>query len=143
MSPSRALMVADRALVVAKRMLARLFGPMWPEPREVFERRWALTVLERVLARLRVEWSKARKEQRFEELKVYITGDGRTAPYREIATRLEMTEGAVKAAVRRLRQRFGELLRQEITDTVASPAEVTDEVRHLLSVITPWTKAEA
>lgn len=104
-------------------------------PEMAFERRWGLTVLERTMERLRAEF--AGQADRFERFKLFLTGSG-SAQYREIATDLGMTETAVKAAVHRLRQRYGQLLRQEIAETVADPVEVDDEVRHLLGVLQPW-----
>ena len=106
-------------------------------PETVFERGWALTVLELTLDRLRREATESDNGQQFERLKVYITGEEPRIPYREAAKELEMTEGAIKMAVHRLRQRFGRLLRAEIAETVANAAEVDDEVRHMLMAIGP------
>jgi RNA polymerase sigma-70 factor (ECF subfamily) len=94
-------------------------------------------VLELTLDRLRREATESDNGQQFERLKVYITGEEPRIPYREAAQELEMTEGAIKMAVHRLRQRFGRLLRAEIAETVANPAEVDDEVRHMLMAIGP------
>jgi RNA polymerase sigma-70 factor (ECF subfamily) len=107
-------------------------------PEDVFERRWALTLLERVLARLRTEHAAAGHGGEFERLKPYLTGDEPASPYREVAADLGLTESAVKTAVHRLRQRFGAALRDEIAETVADPDDVDDEVRHLLGVLAPW-----
>ena len=107
-------------------------------PEQIFERRWALTVLERVLGKLRQEFAEAGHEQDFERLKGFLTGEQPKLPYRQVAAELRTSEAAVKASVHRLRQRFGKLLRQEIAETVGSPDEVDDEVRHLLGVIAPW-----
>jgi RNA polymerase sigma-70 factor (ECF subfamily) len=107
-------------------------------PEEIFERQWALTVLERALERVRQEARRAGNPGQFELLKPYLTGEAGRAPYSEVADRLGMSEGAVKAAVLRLRKRFGRALRAEIADTVADPAEVDDEIRRLLNVIRPW-----
>ena len=104
------------------------------DPETVFERRWALTVLERAMSRLQREFAEAGKQRRFERLHGFLAGEEPRAPYRQVAAELGMSEGAVREAVRRLRQRFGQLLRQEISDTVADPADVDEEVRHLLSV---------
>ncbi len=104
-------------------------------PDRAFERRWGLTVLERTMERLRAEASG--QSERFDRFRLFLTGSG-GAHYREVASDLGMTETAVKAAVHRLRQRYGQLLRQEIADTVADPAEVDDEVRYLLGVLQPW-----
>lgn len=115
--------------------------PMTPE--QVFERRWTLMVLERVLGRLR-QWAvDSGNGDQFEHLERFLTGQQPRIPYRQVAAELGMTEGAVKAAVRRLRQRFGRLLREEIAETVADPEEIDDEVRHLLLVIKPWEPAGA
>ncbi len=108
-------------------------------PELVFERRWGLTVMERAMRRLEAE---SRDDPtRFEQLKACLTGSDH-APYREIAEALGMSESAVKAAVHRLRQRYGRLLRDEIGETVATAAEVDDELRHLLGVVRPWQEAE-
>ena len=104
-------------------------------PEEIFERRWALTVLERALARLRREHAEAGREKEFERLEGFLTGEQAKVPYREVAAELGASEGAVKTSVHRLRQRFGRLLRDELAETVASSEEVDDEVRHLLGVI--------
>ena len=101
----------------------------------IFEQRWALTLLEHVLARLRAEYVRDGKENLFEQLKPTLTEASRTVGYAEIATRLGTTEGAVKVAVHRLRQRYREVLRAEIADTVASPGEVDDEIRNLFAAL--------
>jgi RNA polymerase sigma-70 factor (ECF subfamily) len=106
-------------------------------PETVFERGWALTVLELTLERLRLEAVESGGGMQFERLKAYLTGEEPRIPYREVAEELAMTEGAVKMAVHRLRRRFGRLLRAEIAETVADPAEVDDEVRHMLMAISP------
>ena len=107
-------------------------------PEDVFERRWALTLLERVLARLRTEHAAAGRGREFERLKPYLTGDEPTTSDREVAADLGLKESAVKTAVHRLRQRFGAALRDDIAETVADPDDVDDEVRHLLGVLAPW-----
>ncbi len=102
-------------------------------PEKVFERRWALTVIDRVMARLRQE--AADKVEHFDELKGFLTGEEPQTPYRQVAERLAMSEGAVKTAVHRLRRRFGEVLRSEIAETVENDAEVDLEIRHLLTMV--------
>ena len=104
-------------------------------PEEVYDRRWALTVLGRVLEVLRQEYVDAGKSDRFDLLKGYLTGEEPRVRYREVAAELEMNEPAVRTAVRRMRQRFGKLLWDEIAETVANPDGVGDEVRHLLHVV--------
>jgi RNA polymerase sigma-70 factor (ECF subfamily) len=71
----------------------------------------------------------------FEQLKQTLTEASRSVPYAEIAVRMDTTEGAIKVAVHRLRQRYRELLRAEISSTVASPAEVEDELRNLFAAL--------
>lgn len=101
----------------------------------IFDRRWALAVLDGALQRLREEHAQEGKENLFEQLKVTLTEASRSVRYADIATQLEMSEGAVKVAVHRLRQRYRELLRAEIADTVATPAEVEAEIRALFSAL--------
>ena len=104
-------------------------------PEKVYERRWALTLLDRVLRRLREEFVRDGREKLFEQLKPTLTEASRTVAYAEIARRLDTTEGAVKVAVHRLRQRYREQLRLEIAETVAGPAEVEDELRNLFAAL--------
>lgn len=105
-------------------------------PEEEYERRWALATLARALDALERDEASAGRAATFAELKGYLTESG-DAPYREIAARLGQSEGAVKVAVHRLRRRFGERLRRTIAETVADPADVDDELRHLLRAIGP------
>jgi len=88
-----------------------------------------------VLRRLREEYVRDGKENLFEQLKPTLTEASRTVRYAEIAVRLGTTEGAVKVAVHRLRQRYREVLRAEIAGTVATPGEVDDEIRSLFAVL--------
>jgi len=107
-------------------------------PEEIFERHWALTVLDRTLERLQQTAAESGTAHQFERLKPYLTGETSRAPYREVAEGLGMTEVAVRGAVHRLRRRFGEMLRAEIVETLADPSEADDEIRHLLAVVRPW-----
>ncbi|MBC8097153.1 MAG: sigma-70 family RNA polymerase sigma factor [Akkermansiaceae bacterium] len=102
---------------------------------KAFERRWALTLLDQVLRRLRQEHVNEGKEPMFEQLKQTLTEASRSVPYAEIALRLGTSEGAIKVAVHRLRQRYRELLRAEIASTVAGPEEVEDEIRNLFAAL--------
>ena len=104
-------------------------------PEEVYERRWALTVVGRVLAKIQQEYAAAGRGDRFEALKGYLKGEEPRVHYRKVAEQLEMSEPAVRVAVGRMRKRFGKLLWDEISETVANPEEVGDEVRHLLEVL--------
>lgn len=110
------------------------------DPEQIFERRWALTVLDQALGRLRREQEDSDRGKEFARLEGFLTGQQVTPSYREVAAELGTSEGAVKASVHRLRQRFGLILRAEIAETVASPAEVDDEVKHLLGVVAPWAR---
>jgi len=102
---------------------------------KVFDRRWALSVLDHALLRLREEHIREGKQDLFDQLKVTLTEASRSVRYAEIAAQLGMSEGAVKVAVHRLRQRYRELLRAEIADTVATPAEVEEEIRALFAAL--------
>ena len=103
-------------------------------PDAEYETRWAVTLIEQVLAALREEFNAADKVRLFEELKGFIWGDKSTSSYAEIAGHLNLSEGTVKVAVHRLRQRFRELLRAEVAHTVARPEDIDGELRHLISV---------
>ncbi|MGA2557951.1 MAG: sigma-70 family RNA polymerase sigma factor [Verrucomicrobiota bacterium] len=103
-------------------------------PETLFERHWATTLLEQALARLRLEYASQGKEALFEQLKTTLTEDRGSVAYRALAARLKMSEAAVKMAVHRLRQRYREGLRAEIAQTVATPGEIEDELRHVMGV---------
>ena len=104
-------------------------------PEQLFERRWAYTLIELVLERLRLEHEVSGKEREFALLSPYLTNESDGKIYAEVATKLQTTEGAVKVALHRLRRRFGELLRRQIAHTVASPDQVEEEIRHLFAAI--------
>jgi RNA polymerase sigma factor (sigma-70 family) len=104
-------------------------------PERIFERRWALLLLDRVLANLEAEFVAASKKLVFHHLKGLLTADGAAPSYRHVADQLGMTEAAVKMAVHRLRRRYRQLLRAEIAQTVSGPHDVDDELRQLLAVL--------
>ncbi len=104
-------------------------------PERLFERRWALAVLDQVLARLRQEYVARDGGELFEALKGSLAGAADTPTYEALARRLGMTEGALKVAAHRLRKRYRELLRDEISQTVASPELVDEEIRYLLGCL--------
>jgi DNA-directed RNA polymerase specialized sigma24 family protein len=108
------------------------------DPEALFERRWALTILERAMARLRQELAQTGRGAEFEQLEGYLTGSEPHVRYYDAAERLGTTEGAVKKMVHRLRRRYGHLLREEIGATVAEPGDIDSELHHLLSAIRPW-----
>jgi RNA polymerase sigma factor (sigma-70 family) len=104
-------------------------------PDVAFERRWAHAVLQHALNRLRQEQVAAGKGDLFNSLADSLTGAAPSQPHAQLAQQLGTTEAAVKMAIHRLRQRFGELLRLEVAQTVVTPAEIDEELRHLLSVL--------
>jgi RNA polymerase sigma-70 factor (ECF subfamily) len=104
-------------------------------PERVYERRWALALLDQVLVRLRGEYEARGHGELFEALKGTLGGGGGAQGHAATADRLGMTEGAVKVAAHRLRRRYRDLLRREIAGTVATPDDVDDELRHLLAVL--------
>jgi RNA polymerase sigma factor (sigma-70 family) len=104
-------------------------------PERIYERRWALSVLDRVVEKLRNEFVQHGRRDHFERLKVFLLGQS-DAPYAALAQELNTSEGALKVAIHRLRKRYRELFRQEIADTVADPAAVESELRHLAAVLT-------
>lgn len=107
-------------------------------PRQLYERRWGLTLMERAMTCLKqAQGEHSVRLQRFAALKPFLTG-GHGAAYREVAAELSMSVGAVKVAVHRLRRSYGELLRQEIAATVVDASEVDNELRYLLTTIRPW-----
>ncbi|MBI3880403.1 MAG: sigma-70 family RNA polymerase sigma factor [Verrucomicrobia bacterium] len=102
---------------------------------KLYERRWALTLLDTTLARLRAEFVADGKAKQFDELKFTLTGGRGETPYSELAAKFGMSEGAVKVSVHRLRQRYREVLRAQIAETVATAAEVEEELRHLFAAL--------
>jgi len=104
-------------------------------PEKAFERQWATTLLGQVLDRLEGELAAVGKGRLFEELRGCLSGEKNASSYEEIGRRLGMSEGAIKVTVHRLRQRYRELLRLEIANTVESPEEIDDEIRHLFTAV--------
>jgi RNA polymerase sigma-70 factor (ECF subfamily) len=104
-------------------------------PEQSFEWRWALTLLDQVMNRLSAEFVRDGKTELFATLKPCLLGERTMQPYAILASKLAMTEGSVKVAVHRLRQRYRQLLRDEIANTVAKPEEVEDELRYLFAVL--------
>jgi RNA polymerase sigma-70 factor (ECF subfamily) len=113
--------------------------PQWASgemsPDALFDRHWALTLLDRTLVRLGGEYKNEGKANVFEQLKSTLTGGGESAPYADIARRLQSSEGAVKVAAHRLRRRYRDLLRAEIADTVDSHEKVESELSHLFAAL--------
>lgn len=109
-------------------------------PEIVFERQWAATVLESVIKRLSEEYAAADKKKLFEELKAYTWGDDSGRSYADIGREFGLSEGAIKVAALRLRERYRELLRMEVARTVADPSQAEDELRHLINVVSHSTQ---
>jgi DNA-directed RNA polymerase specialized sigma24 family protein len=104
-------------------------------PEKLFERRWALTLLNDVLLRLKAEFDQAQKGPLFDRLKTFLTQPADSAPYRDLAAELQMSEGALRVAVHRLRQRYRELLEATIAQTVETPEQVQEEIRSLFAAL--------
>ena len=103
-------------------------------PERIFERRWALSVLDRVVEKLRGEFVQHGRSEHFERLKVFLLGQS-DAAYAALAREMSTSEGALKVAIHRLRKRYRELFRLEIADTVADPSEVEAELRYLAAAL--------
>jgi RNA polymerase sigma-70 factor (ECF subfamily) len=104
-------------------------------PEVLYERRWAETLLERVLTRLREEFTNSGEAVRFELLKPFLAAEKNLPSGATVAAKLGISETAVYSAVHRIRRRYGELLRKEVAHTVASPDEIEEELRYLLRVL--------
>lgn len=104
-------------------------------PDQIFERSWALALLHEVLGRLREETNRSGRAKHFEVLKQFLTGEKPADSYTKLADKLGTHEAALRKEVQRLRQRYGELLREEIAGTVGHPGEVEKELCHLFTVL--------
>jgi RNA polymerase sigma factor (sigma-70 family) len=102
---------------------------------QIYERRWAFTVLEQVMARLRDEYRSAGNVRFFDQLKKMLMDESDRPSQAQVASEFDMTENAVKQAFFRFRQRYQTLLRDEIAHTVAIPGDIEDELRHLIAVV--------
>jgi RNA polymerase sigma-70 factor (ECF subfamily) len=104
-------------------------------PERLYERQWALALLDLALNRLRQEWTDAGKETLFATLQLFLSGERKSITCAQAALELGISEGAVRTAVHRLRQRYGEILRAEVAQTLSRQEDVEDELRHLLAVL--------
>jgi DNA-directed RNA polymerase specialized sigma24 family protein len=104
-------------------------------PDKLYDRAWAVIVLERVITRLREESGREGKANLYEQLKPFLIMDGSEIPYAQAAAALKLTDGAVRVAVHRFRRRYRELLREEITQTLANPAQADEEMQALFSAL--------
>jgi RNA polymerase sigma-70 factor (ECF subfamily) len=113
------------------------FEPLDQEtPERIFERGWAVMLLDRVVAGLRDEFMQHGNPCDFDKLKIFILGQAEV-PYADLARDLGTTEGALRVSIYRLRKRYRVLFRREIEDTVANPAEIDSEIRFLFSALKP------
>jgi RNA polymerase sigma-70 factor (ECF subfamily) len=113
----------------------QLPDPNAPSPDREFDRKWALTLLDRALATLATEHEASGKAGHFEALKPWLTGDTENISQADAARQLGLNEGAVKVAIHRLRRRFREAIKGEIAQTVSDRAQVDEELRHLLGAL--------
>jgi RNA polymerase sigma factor (sigma-70 family) len=128
-----------RPLVPLHELLAREHADLEPADNltadKIYERRWALTLLEQVLTRLENEYRSAGNAKLFDSLKELLSDEPARRSQADVAGELGMTENAVKQAFHRLRQRYRQLLRDEIAQTLAVPGDVEEELRHFISIL--------
>ena len=115
-------------------MTSTLDGLMSRSPESLFERRWALSVLEQVMARLRAEYSAMGKADLFERLEGLLTKDA-DARCEALALEMGVSAGALRMSLHRLRKKYRHILREEIAETVSTPTEIDEEIRFLMSVL--------
>jgi RNA polymerase sigma factor (sigma-70 family) len=113
------------------------------DPERLYERRWALTIVQQARVRLRSACARSGKGRIYDQLQDYITGEADDVPCREAAAALGMSEGAVRVAIHRLRRKLRDLVREEIAHTVQDPAAVDEELRFLLRTLTGATASRA
>jgi DNA-directed RNA polymerase specialized sigma24 family protein len=114
------------------------YGPAVVEditPERLFERRWALSLLDHVMARLGAEYSAAGKAEQFEHLHALLTREAEDPRYEAVAAEMGVSAGALRMGLHRLRRRYRQVLRAEIADTVAASEEIDEEIRFLMSVL--------
>ena len=109
--------------------------PVGPAPDSVFDRQWALTLVDRAVARLAADFAAENRQEQFDALKPWLLGEVPSLSQADAARRLGLTDGAVKVAIHRLRRRFRELVKTEIAHTVGDAALVQDELRYLIEVL--------
>jgi RNA polymerase sigma-70 factor (ECF subfamily) len=104
-------------------------------PEKAYERRWAETLLQRVLDLLQAEWEHKESSRHFEDLKPFLLHDNGSVRFADVASRLGVTEASLKWAVHTLRKRYREIFREQIAQTVSRAEDIDDEIRHLFSVL--------
>ena len=120
-------------ITAEKRYQLELSTPVTPD--KLFERAWALTLLERVREQLRDQFEKAGKRERFETLASFLPGGHEKKSYADMAVELGTNEGALRVELHRFKAAYRQLLRTEIAHTVSAPAEVDEELRHLIEIM--------
>jgi len=106
-------------------------------PERLYDQRWALTVLERALTRLRAVQTSDPARERFDDLKMYLTANVAAVPYAELASTLDTTEGALKTAVHRLRKQYADAIRDEVRETLPAGESVDAEIQYLMRALSP------
>jgi len=104
-------------------------------PERLFEHRWALSLLEEVMAKLRAEFVQGRKVEHFDRLSPFLHGDSNEIRYEALAAEMGVAPGALRTSVHRMRRKYRALLRAEIALTVSAPEEIDDEIRFLLTTL--------
>ena len=104
-------------------------------PAMTFDRTWAASIIQRVLARLKIEYARLGKTHQFDILRTFLPGGTATFSHENAADKLAMNRAALDLALHRFKKRFGKMLREEVVHTVSSPEEVDDEIRYL---VTAW-----
>jgi len=104
-------------------------------PEQIYDREWAVALLGRIMRRLESEAVEAGRQKQFDALKGFLIGEHTGATYSDVAGQLGMTEAAAKMAAHRMRKRYRELLREEISETVAGPEEIEDEIAKLFATL--------
>lgn len=104
-------------------------------PEKLFDRRWAVLLVETVQARLKTEYSEQQRGAVCEKLLPALTGEMDSGWHAAVAAELGLNEGSVRVALHRLRRRFGDLLREEVSRTVSNSEEIGEEIRHLFAVM--------
>jgi RNA polymerase sigma-70 factor (ECF subfamily) len=104
-------------------------------PEKLFERSWALAVLKQAMDQLKSEPMTGGKQELFDRLKIYLGAERGTIPYKNLAADLDMTEPAVRVAMHRLRQRYHELVREEIAQTVTTDEQIDEEIKDLFAAL--------
>ena len=104
-------------------------------PEKLYERRWVLTLMSVVFERLEKNYDDAGKHELYQVIQEFLGGDPDSANYAAAAHRLDMSEGAVRVAVHRMRRRYGELFREEVAKTISNESEIEDEIRHIQNVL--------